>query len=441
MYDIIVAGGGVAGVSAAVAAARLGADVVLVERYGFLGGCTTAGLVNPFMTHETLDGKTKLVAGLFDEIKDRLKAYDGIMVNCFDPEVMKIVLLDMVLEANVTVKFHSLINETKDEKVYYEMEIINKSGKEILQAKRIIDTSGDGDVAYSLGADYEQGNKNGKPQAVTLMFDMAGVDLDKTLEYAKENPEEFLFPKWDANTDLEEIKTKAWSLAGFYSIIKDKKKDYKFPGDLLFFISRPENGIVTFNQTHSSVNSAVNIDDIIKAEIECRYQMIEIVHFVKNNIPGFENAYLLRSADHIGIRESRRIMGDYVFSEEDVSYSKKHEDCICRLAYPVDVHASTGEGYSKEEATKSVPIPARDDWYEIPFRSLKISKIKNLLVAGKCISATQGGHGAIRIIPACIATGQAAGTAFGICVRDSIKLENLDTNLLLKELRKNNALV
>ena len=443
MFDVLVAGGGLAGVSAAVAAARSGVSVVLIEKLGYLGGLSTAGLVNPFMSHTTSDKKTKLVAGLFDEIKDRLSDYYGIMENCFDPEAMKQVLLDMVSDANIEIRFSTAIVNTFYTAAGFKIRTLAKGGYEDIQAKRIIDATGDGDVAAYLGCDYGMGGANGEFQAVTLMFDMAGVDTYKALSYVKNNPDDFLFPKYNENTSINQELKKAFSPAGYISLVKAAKseKQLNFPGDFIFFISRPQYGVVTFNQTHTSIADPTNAKDITKAEIECRYQMLDVVRFCKEYVPGFENAYLLRTADLLGIRESRRIMGEYILSETDVAAGAKQTDCICRLAYPVDVHASSGEGYTESEGRKKVAAPSAGDWYEIPFRSLLVAGVKNVLTAGRCISATREGQGAARIMPACIATGEAAGVAAAISVMENKDISDISSDLVISELRRRGALV
>lgn len=434
MYDLIVAGGGLSGVASAVSAARLGASVCLIERKSYLGGLATGGLVNPFMTHKTKDGKTKLVAGLFDEIKVRLSKEKGILGNCFDSIAMKKVLLDMALGEKIDLFLEEEIISCNKKEIF-----TIKTDKHTFQSEKLIDATGDGFVAYSLGCEYEGGDK-GNTQAVTLMFTMENVDCAKAIQYSIDNPNEFLFPKYEPSETPESVMKGPWSLAGFYSIIEEHREEAKFPGDMLFFVALPKNDQVTFNQTHTSMNNSTDKVEIEKAYKECEEQVYSVVDFVRKYIPGFENATLLEKADILGVREGRRIMGEYVFSEEDILFGKKHYDSICKLAYPVDVHKSNGEGYSKAEGEKKVPETKPNDWYEIPFRSLK-TNIENLLVVGKCVSSNQAGHGAIRIMPSCIATGQAAGTAVAISSKKNISINHIEISELLDVLRENKALV
>ena len=438
MYDLIVCGGGLAGVSAAVAAAREGAYVCLIERENYLGGLSTGGLVNPFMSHKTRDGKTKLVAGMFDEIKEKLAQIPhSIMTNCFDSSSMEKVLTEMVSKEDIDLNLNTEITEvawTEPNKIF---KIITTHGT--FESEKVIDATGDGFVSYKYGCDYEGGDK-GNSQALTLMFTMENVDCEKAIKYCIDNPDDFLFPKYSKNANPQKIMKSAWSLAGFYKIINAHRDEVSWPGDLIFILSLPKEGQVTFNQTHIGVKDATDKGELADAYKELERQCYAVIDFSKKYIPGFENASLLKIAPMIGVREGRRIMGEYVFNEMDVAYSRKQKDCICRLAYPVDVHKSSGEGYSKEAGAESVPTPKIDDWYEIPFRSLK-TKIPNLLVVGKCLSATQGGQGAARIMPCCIAQGQAAGVAMGLCVKNNISVNELNTDELLSTLRAQGALV
>ena len=473
VFDVIVVGGGMAGCAAAVSSARLGCRTLLVEQFGFLGGWATAALVNPFMTHCASDG-TPLVAGLFDEIRSRLSEMGGLLGNSFDSECMKFVLQEMTLEAGVRLRLHSIFKRARfadDGSIRVELD--SKSGTrhseqreesrgpEILRAaqndkrtqtgtqeftcRRLIDCSGDGDAAVSLGAAFEMGDKDGLHQATTLMFDMGGVDLVRTMTYVRDHPDQMRFPKLPPDADPHQLAQGIISVAGYYDLIAEARSrgEYGAPGDLIFYIGRPARGEVVFNTTHIGHIDGTNAEDLTRAEIEGRRQMMSIVAFVRRYVPGFEEAYLLRSAAHVGVRETRRIIGDYVFSAEDVVRARKFPDSICRLAYPVDVHSGEGEGYIKDEERKSNEsvsgAPPPGDWYEIPCRCLFPKGIENVLVAGRCVSSTQAGQGAIRIMPACVAMGQAAGTAAALSVQHGVSPRVLSIDALLEALKEQGA--
>lgn len=443
--EIIVIGGGIAGCAAALAAARKGRRTMLIERYGYLGGWSTLALVNPFMTRYTSDGKT-LVGGFYDDLTDRLLAVGGLLGGSFDTEAMKMELQEMLLEAGVRLRFHTAFHTASyGEGGKLIVSVQSKSGVEEFECDRLIDCSGDGDVAVSLGAEFESGDENGLQQSVTLMFDMGGVDLEKVMTYVRDNPDEMLFPKLPATADPAELANDIISVAGYYTLVKAarKKGEYIVPGDLIFFIGRPRKGEVVFNTTHVGGINGTNAEDLTRAEIESRRQMMSVVSFVRKYVPGFEDSFLLRSASHVGVRETRRIMGDYVFSAQDVIGARKFDDAICRLAYPVDVHSGKGDGYTKqEEKGESVPNNAPPgDWYEIPYRCLLPRGLDNVLVAGRCVSSTQAGHGAIRIMPGCMAMGQAAGVAAAVSLDEGVAVRDVNRTALAQSLREQGALI
>ena len=443
--EVIVIGGGTAGWAAALAGARVGKSTLLIEQFAYLGGWATAGLVNPFMNHRTSDGKP-LVGGFYDEMRDRLGKSGGLLGNSFDSEAMKFMLQETLLEAGARLRFHTVFDSaeyTPNGKIVVRTR--SKSGVEEFECDRLIDCSGDGDAAVAMGAKFEMGDENGLPQAVTLMFDMGGVDIEKVITYVRDHPDQMRFPKLPPSADPAQLASSVVSVAGYYDLVASARAngDYCAPGDLIFFIGRPRKGEVVFNTTHVGDVDGTNAEDLTRAEIESRRQMVSIVAFVKKYVPGFENAYLLRSADHVGVRETRRIVGDYVFSTDDVISARKFEDAICRLAYPVDVHSGKGDGYTKDEG-KGGGGPNNappGDWYEIPYRCLVPVGLDNVLVAGRCVSSTQAGHGAIRIMPSCIAMGQAAGTAAALSLDEGVSVREVNVASLLETLRKQGALV
>lgn len=446
-FDIAIIGGGMAGCAAAVASARLGCSTLLIEHFAFLGGWATAALVNPFMSHCASDRKP-LVAGIYQEIRDRLASFGALLGNSFDPEAMKYVLQEMLLEAGVEIRLHTFFEDAQTFEDAIRFRTRSKSGVEERICKRLVDCSGDGDAAVALGADFDSGDVNGLQQAVTLMFDMGGVDLVKAMEYVRDHPDQMRFPKLPPDADVATLAKGAVSVAGYYDLVAKARSngEYYAPGDLIFYISRPTYGIVTFNTTHVGHVDGTKAADLTRAEIEGRRQMISIAAFVRKYVPGFENSYLLCSAAHIGVRETRRILGEYVFSEEDVVEGRKFGDGICRLAYPVDIHSGEGDGYTRKEEElqqrtnyRNEPLPG--DWYEIPYRCLVPLRVENVLVAGRCVSSTHAGHGAIRIMPSCVAMGQAAGTAAALSLKTQTSPRCLDTGILINELRKQGALV
>jgi len=446
--DVIVIGGGMAGCAAAVSAARAGCQTLLIESFGFLGGWATAALVNPFMSHCAADGKA-LVGGLYEHIRERLRSAGGLLANSFDSEAMKFVLQEMVIESGAGLRLHTFLERARvrgDGSIAVRLR--SKTGVEEIGCRRLVDCSGDGDAAVSLGARYEMGDAEGLPQAVTLMFDMGGVDFARAMAYVRDHPDQFRFPKLPTDADPVKLAEGVISVAGYYDLVAEAraKGEYEAAGDLIFYIGRPQRGTVVFNTTHIGDVDGANADDLTRAEIEGRRQMMSIVGFVRKYVPGFEESYLLQSAAHVGVRETRRIIGEYLFSEDDVIEARKFDDAICRLAYPVDVHSGRGSGYTKseeeEDRRRARPnAPPRGDWYEVPYRCLVPLGVEDLLVAGRCVSSTQAGHGAIRIMPCCAAMGEAAGTAAAMSLRDGIAPRRVDGTAVRDALRARGALL
>ncbi len=442
-YDAIVVGGGIAGCAAAVAASRGGCRTLLIERYGFLGGWATAAMVNPFMSWKSATGE-QLVGGLFQELLDRLADAGGRAGPSFDSELMKFVLQEWTLSEGAALLLHTYFEDAEyaaDGTI--NIRTVSKSGYQHHSCKRLIDCSGDGDAAVSLGASYEMGDHEGNCQAVTLMFDVGGVDIRRTLEYVCSNPEQMRFPKLEPGTDVERLARGGVGIAGFYDLVAAARQrgEYAAPGDLIFFITRPRPDEVVFNTTHVGHIDGTNAFDLTRAEIESRRQMMSVVSFVRKYVPGFENSYLVQSAAHVGVRETRRIMGDYVFSADDVLQGRKFEDAICRLAYPVDVHSGKGECYTRKDEAQGPRAPEPGDFYEIPYRCLVPIGVENVLVAGRCVSSTQEGHGAIRIMPCCAAMGEAAGAAAAMSLAENLPPRDLDGGLLRSRLRDNGAIL
>mgnify|MGYP000182655310 CR=1 FL=1 len=409
-YDVVVAGGGTAGVAAAVAAARNGASTILVEKYGFLGGTMTAGLVNPFMTFHA--GDRQIVKGIFQEIIDRLKDMDGYdeRTRAFDNEVMKLVLDQMIKEAGVKLLLHTYIsdalvtrmNEVRGIKAH------NKSGKQIILGKIIVDATGDGDVAVMAGAPYEKGRREDKlTQPMTLNFRVGGVDVER------------MPPRDQINRLFEEAKAKG---------------ELTIPRENILYFPTTRKGEIHFNTTRVIRADGTNAEELTYAEIEGRRQMVELIKFLKEKVPGFENAYLLVSAVQIGIRETRRIIGEYMLTGEDIVKARKFKDVIAKGSYPIDIHSPTGEG----TVIKRLPP---GEAYDIPYRCIVPKKVDNLLVAGRCISSTHEAQAALRVIPIVVAIGQAAGTAAALSVRLSVSPRNLDVSLLQETLENQGAIL
>jgi len=456
-YDIIVIGAGPSGVCAAVSAARQGAKILLVEKFGFLGGLMTAGMVVPIHTFHNMRGE-QIVKGVADEIVERLArigaaykekhpitAYRSAYTHTpFNVEGMKRVLFEICEESKVELLLSTFFfgAEVKDGFID-SIKVLNKSGIEILRAKYFIDTTGDGDVAAASGAHFVKGDSLGKCMAGSLMIQIGGVNDKKIIEYIKENPDDFVLAEDPflklTNKDLaNQIKTRKdiVIVRGYFSLVKKAKKmgDIYLNRNQIMFTLPPFEG-----QAYANVANVFHVDgsnarEISLAEIETRKQVPKIMDFFKKYIPGFENCYLIQTAPQLGVRESRRIIGDYILSKDDVLNGVSFHDSIARGAYPSDIHTPDG-------GVKHIPIRNGRD-YGIPFRCLLPKGLENLVVAGRLISCDRIALGTIRNMAQCMATGQAAGTSVGICVKNSLKkIRELSVNELKDILIKQGAIV
>jgi hypothetical protein len=418
-YDVIIAGGGLSGIATAIASAREGAKVLIIERYGFLGGMATAGLVNPFMpyavwkAHWEYDWTEKVNQGIFREILSELNDLDGLHKNnqTFNEEILKLVLDRLMKKYNIDVLLHSFVSKVDRKGSRIEtITVVNKSGHLVYKAKYFVDSTGDADLSYLAGCEYNIGrDSDNKCQPMTLCFRLGNVDTEK---YNRQENRGMV------NGKYKEMREKG--------LIKNPRED------VLTFEHVME-GVVHFNSTRIINKSAVNVEDLTSAEVEAREQVYELYMFMKNNVPGFENSKLLMSATQIGVRESRRIVGEYTITEEDLISTKKFEDSIARGTYPVDIHNPSGTG----TVLKDIPY---GDYYTIPYKALIPKGVDNLIVTGRPISSTHEAHSAYRIMPICTSIGEGAGTATAIAVKKNIGYKEVNSKEIHEILDKYKAL-
>lgn len=406
--DVIVAGGGPGGLAAAVSAARNGADTLLVERYGFLGGMATAGLVNPFMTYWA--GEEQIIGGVLQEVIDRLTplgAFGKGSRTAFDPEAFKLVADQMCEDAGVKVLLHSFLSDVMVSGSAIEsIEIAGKSGKTSLGAKVFIDGTGDADLAFMAGARCEKGrDEDGLMQPMTLNFRVCKVDI----------------PRIPPKAEFDELFTKAKA---------EGRLDCPRENVLYFLTTR--DGEIHFNQTRITQADGTSTEDLTRAEIEGRRQAWQFLDFLRRDVPGFEQAEMLVSGPQVGMRETRRVTGEYILTGEDVLSARKFGDCIARGSYSIDIHSPTGAGTVIKRLQPG-------ESYDIPYRCLVPLGIDNLLIAGRPISATHEAHSSLRIMPICMAIGQAAGTAAALSIKQGVAPRALDVSLLQSTLRSQGA--
>lgn len=413
-YDLIVVGGGFSGVAAATCAARLGISVLLIEQSGALGGAMTNCLVYPFMPNRTKDpdtGETKqLSEGIYRELLNRQKAYCGsdVGIRFSGPEYYKFILDDMLCEAGVDVLFHTKVfSISKDNNKITEITATTIGENLTLQADFFIDATGDGNLFSLAGCDYQLGrDSDGYCQPMTTCFRMSGVDVE---QFKKELPD--LQAKYKELQSKGEIKNPREDILLFYGVGED---------------------VLHFNTTRIIKHNPTDAFEISRAEMLARRQVYEMEQFLKANSTAFKNSTIVTLSNEIGVRESRKLKGEYILTAEDLCSCCRFEDSIALGNYDLDIHSPTGTG------TSHYYFPA-GAYYNIPYRALLPKEYDNMLVAGRCISTTHEAQASIRIMPICACIGQAAGTAAAIAKQTNTDAKHVDIQKLRETLIANGA--
>jgi hypothetical protein len=440
-FDVVVVGGGPAGINAAIAAGRTGVKTLLIERYGFLGGMSTVALVYPWMTFHTDKGR-HVIKGIAQEIVDRLMEQGGspghlrdtcgfcYTVTPYHPEKYKLLALDMLEEAGVEVLLHSFVDEVEvKENAIQKIKITTKSGPITVSAKRFVDTTGDADIAYLSGAPCIKGRKKDhQTQPMTMKFRMRGVDLGKVKEAIKANPSNFY--KKTPIDQLSEFPLTA--VQGFYK--EWNESGVPINRDQVLFFAGPERDEVLVNCTRVQGLDGTNVFDLTQGEREGRKQVMLMADFLQKTIPGFQNASISAVGTQIGIRETRRIEGKYILQINDAISGHKFDDTIALSGYPIDIHDPTGKGVQANTIEG-------DGSYAIPYRCLIPKVITNLLVAGRCISTSHEALATTRLTPSCMATGQAAGSAAALSILDDIAPKDIEIRKLQHHLLDNGVIL
>lgn len=443
--DVLVVGGGPAGMAAALGAAWAGADVLLTERFGFLGGNPTVALVNPLMSWHTQKAPPSeidptrllpqdhgpgepIVAGALETFISNLIAADGALAPTqatgftvpFDPEIYKAVAQETMEQAGVRVLLHAFANDVwTDEDKLCGAVFETKSGPLLIRANVIVDASGDGDLAAKAGARFHIGREeDGRVQPMTLMFRIADFDREAFAAYVREHPDQ-----WRGVHGLWDLIEKARA-AGELDLPRE---------DILFFAT-PHPRELSVNCTRVTGVNGTDVFDLSRAEGEARRQMRQIMRFLKRYVPGFADAYIVQSGTHIGVRETRRIVGEYTLDVEDVLQARKFSDAIARCSYPVDIHNPAGSGTTLRRLPQG-------EWYEVPLRCLVPKDVDGLLVAGRSISGTHEAHSSYRVTPTAMATGQAAGVCAALASRDRCPPRQVLASAVQIELRRQGAIV
>jgi len=419
-YDLVVVGGGFAGVAAAIAAAREGAKVLLVEKGNCLGGAAVNALVNPFMPYWTnIDGKRfNLAEGIFQEINELRQKRDALAIKrevpekelYFLEEELKVILNEMVIEAGIQLLFHAYIfkADKHDDRVT-SISVATKCGEMLIEADYFIDATGDAQLAYLAGCPTTLGREaDHLCQPMTLCFRVGNVDVERF--FASK-------PKW--------AKAHAESLAA---------GEFINPRENVLVFRSPVPNVLHFNTTRVVLKNPTSPEDVTDAEILARKQVNEIYNFLKLHADGLENSFLMMTAAEIGVRESRMIQGEHILTATECKNCTKFEDAIAACNYNIDIHNPEGTGtyiYSFKPG----------EYYTIPYRSLIPKKVSNMLVAGRCISSDHSAQASYRIMPFVCCIGEAAGTAIGLALKKRSRVREIDIKELQSILKKNRAFI
>ena len=399
--DVLVLGSGPAGFAAAYDAAKNGADVILVEQCGDVGGISTSGM----MSHWT----GSCGSPLFSEILRRSAqknegAFAGRITELIDPEKLKTLYLEMLDEVGCRLMLYTFaMDAICDGDAVRGASVVNKSGQYDIRAAVTIDATGDGDIAAKAGAAFVLGRESDhKMQPATLMFKVGGVDTERAV----------FLGSFESTCETPQGELQALA-----------KQHLPHPAGHVLTYRSTLPGVVTCNMTNATGIDGTNADDLTRATLTCRRQTEEIVRFLRRFVPGYEHCFLLGSASLIGVRETRHFKGRYTLTGQDILEARVFEDYVVKDAFfNFDVHNITGAGLDETGVQKHFP---QQNGYTIPYRCLLPEAKENLLLCGRNISGTHIAHSNFRVMPICVGIGEAAGTAAAIAVLQKCRLTDI----------------
>lgn len=423
--DVVVVGSGAAGSSAAIAAARENVQVLLIERYGFLGGTSTAVLDTFYGFYTPGSRARKVVGGIADDVVTRLKRIDKVIERpntygagtgiTYHPDYLKCAWEQLVQEAGARILLNCWVQDVvmTGQRIASVL-VATKQGLIQIEGKVFIDASGDADLCYWSGAPMELAGENEEAQSLTTTFRMCNVDLEARRTITK--------------VDFHALMSDAANRG--YALPRKEGSDHAttLTGVMATNLTR----IRSFERVSKGVINAVDPEFLNAAEMEGRAQALEYIRFLRDCVPGYRNAELASFGTQIGIRETRRIIGDYVLTREDVLSARQFEDQIGLCGSPIEVHGAS-------DVTRWEYLPD-GECVGIPYRTLLPQNLENVFVAGRCFSASHDAHASVRSMAQCMVMGQAAGTAAAWCAKHNAGNRSLSADILRDRLRTLNAI-
>lgn len=418
-YEVLVVGSGSAGSSAAISAARAGARTLLVDRLAFMGGTSTAVLDTFYAFYTPGEAPRRVVGGLGWEVVERLTAagvaferpntYGAGTGVTYDQETLKVLWEELASDAGVDLLLHTWATGVRvDEGRIRGVRLWNKGGERWVDADVVIDASGDADLVALAGLEHDNAAQQGRVQSLSTLFKLANVDVARAASVPKAE-------LWERMRQAAE--------SGDYALPRVEGSWHRTPFD----------GVVLIHMTRIPNVDATDPEQLTRAEVEGRRQVREYARFLRDRVPGFEDSVVVATSPAIGIRESRRIHGDYVLTRDDVLGGRRFDDEIALCGAPIEDHHAGGDTEWQYVGEGGV--------YGVPYRALLPAGIEGLLVAGRCFSSSHDAHASARSMATCMAMGQAAGTAAAMAAMASVTPRALETGTLRERLAADGAVL